>query len=299
VDLSQRRPPAAWPGCASGPDWPGDASGRLARRCPNIGSVWKVPPRPIGQRYHSAAWPGWADTARPQRKWGPALLPAPTAPSEGSAGVRNLVDRAFRPTYPLSILAHQLRRRFRSDRSLLRGARPTYLTTWPEGSLVFRSVRPAHETLVRRPQIPAKPSDFLRPFLGNPLSRPALLTKVPKNLGSRVARQKDFSSGASSRLAPTRTRKLFPLPAGGDRTFGHLPHLPAVAGSLMRPGPPSRSPMHHAPLIRVAEAKNVCSGLWITGILVTTVGTLSQIAIRGPIEPPAATLDNVRKLEHR
>src|SRR5947209_7340921 len=26
-----------------------------------------------------------------QMKWGPALLPAPTAPSEGSAGVRNLI----------------------------------------------------------------------------------------------------------------------------------------------------------------------------------------------------------------
>ena len=39
-----------------------------------------------------------------------------------------------------------------------------------------------------------------------------------------------------------RTRKLFPLPAGGDRSFGHLPHLLAVAGFLGRPGPPSRSP---------------------------------------------------------
>ena len=29
----------------------------------------------------------------PQKKWGPALLPAPTAPSEGYAGVRNLIDR--------------------------------------------------------------------------------------------------------------------------------------------------------------------------------------------------------------
>ena len=27
-----------------------------------------------------------------QKKWGPALLPAPTAPSEGYAGVRNLVQ---------------------------------------------------------------------------------------------------------------------------------------------------------------------------------------------------------------
>ena len=32
---------------------------------------------------------------RSQKKWGPALLPAPTAPSEGSAGVLNLVDRPF------------------------------------------------------------------------------------------------------------------------------------------------------------------------------------------------------------
>jgi hypothetical protein len=29
--------------------------------------------------------------ALPKKKWGPALLPAPTAPSEGFAGIRNLV----------------------------------------------------------------------------------------------------------------------------------------------------------------------------------------------------------------
>jgi len=70
------------------------------------------------------------------------LLPAPTAPSEGSAGVRNLVDRSLRPIYPLSILAHQLRRRFPPCISLFRGARLTYSTTWPESSLVVRSARP-------------------------------------------------------------------------------------------------------------------------------------------------------------
>jgi hypothetical protein len=48
---------------------------------------------------------------------------------------------------------------------------------------------------------------------------------------SRVAREAITSSGASSRLTPKRTRKLFPLPAGGDRTFGHLPRPRAVAGS--------------------------------------------------------------------
>jgi len=90
-------------------------------------------------------WRSYRAGDSPQKKWGPALLPAPTAPSEGSAGVRNLVDSTLRPTHPLSILAHQLRRRFLSDRSLLRGARWIYLTAPPEGSLVFRSARPAIE----------------------------------------------------------------------------------------------------------------------------------------------------------
>jgi len=58
-----------------------------------------------------------------QKKWGPALLPAPTAPSEGYAGVRNLVHlNPKAQPYPLSILAHQLRRRFPPHRSLRRGA---------------------------------------------------------------------------------------------------------------------------------------------------------------------------------
>jgi hypothetical protein len=35
-----------------------------------------------------------------QKKWGPALLPAPTAPSEGYAGVRNLVPVTRRPQKP-------------------------------------------------------------------------------------------------------------------------------------------------------------------------------------------------------
>jgi hypothetical protein len=119
------------------------------------------------------------------------LLPAPTAPSEGSAGIRNLVDRTFRPTDPLSILAHQLRRRFLSDRSLLRGARPTYQTTWPEGSLVFRSVRPA---------IGPKPS------VKTVRCSAALLGMTP--LASRFAHlplplRRAWRSGAASRLRKT------------------------------------------------------------------------------------------------
>jgi hypothetical protein len=45
------------------------------------------------------------------------LLPGPTAPSEGFAGVRNLDLSARRPKNPSSILAHQLRRRFPPRRS--------------------------------------------------------------------------------------------------------------------------------------------------------------------------------------
>ena len=49
-----------------------------------------------------------------QKSKGPALLPAPPAPSEGSAGVRNLEPQGRSPLVPFSILAHQLRRRFRN-----------------------------------------------------------------------------------------------------------------------------------------------------------------------------------------
>ena len=103
------------------------------------------------------------------------MLPAPTAPSEGSAGVRNLVKTREGPD-PLSILAHQLRRRFRSNSSLVRGAKPIYQTARPEGSLVLRPVRPVMNP-IREPTSRRKPSDVLRPFLGNPLLRPASLTR--------------------------------------------------------------------------------------------------------------------------
>src|SRR4051794_28149912 len=107
-----------------------------------------------------------------QKKWGPALLPAPTAPSEGYAGVRNLIDRTRRLTNPLSILAHQLRRRFPPNRSLHKGgARSIYQTAPPEGSLVFRPSRPGVRTEALQP----KPPDALRPFLDRPLLRPASL----------------------------------------------------------------------------------------------------------------------------
>ena len=177
---------------------------------------------------------------------------------------------------PLSILAHQLRRRLPSNSSLARGARPIYQTARPEGSLVFRPFRP-----VRKPEAFVQNRPMFRGPSWETLYRVPLCFRAAKppegdrRPWSRVARQEDFSSGASYQLTSKRTRELFSLTAGGDRTFGHLPHLRSVAGSLARPGPPSRSPKHHAPPPRVAKAKNEAKSLWITGISVTTDGTFS------------------------
>jgi len=165
------------------------------------------------------------------------LLPAPTAPSEGSAGVRNLVR--FRPKAwadPLSILAHQLRRRFPSDRSFRRRALTTTGLRFPRVRLSF-AVRPVHwepKFLNRSPEtkVPGQSRPmFCGPSWGNHSCVPLCSPKFRGTPISRVAREAITSSGASSRLAPKRTRKLSPLPAGGDRTFGHLPRPPAVAGA--------------------------------------------------------------------
>jgi hypothetical protein len=94
---------------------------------------------------------------------------------------RNLVDRSFRLTYPLSILAHQLRRRFPPNNSLFRGAGSIYQTARPEGSLVFRPFRPG--VWNRSPSKP-KPSSVPRPFLGRPLLRPASLTFPTRRSGA-------------------------------------------------------------------------------------------------------------------
>jgi hypothetical protein len=216
--------------------------------------------------------------ARPQKKWGPALLPAPTAPSEGYAGVRNLVRLDPKTqTNPLSILAHQLRRRFPSDCSLLRGARPIYSTARPEGSLVFRSVRPAFGSRSLRTDIRGENRPmFHGPSWGNHSCVPLRLfrTEVLRRAASRE--RIISSSGASSRLAPPLLRRASTLPAGGDRILGHLPPLRAVAGFRERLGPQSRSQAHHALLARVGEAKNAVKRLWITGISGTTAGTFSR-----------------------
>src|SRR5437762_4199793 len=86
---------------------------------------------------------------------------------------------------------------------------------------------------------------FHGPSWGNHSCVPLCLPKLRGTPISRVAREAITSSGASSRLTPKRTRKLFPLPAGGDRTFGHLPHPSCRCRPSREAG--TAVPITHAP----------------------------------------------------
>jgi hypothetical protein len=168
-----------------------------------------------------------------------------------------------------SILAHQLRRRFLSNCSLLRGARSVYRSS------TRRIADPSTDPACRRTEaLRQNRPMFCGPSWGNHSCVP--LCSAPRRVESRVAQEAITSSGASSRLAPLPLRRASALPAGRDRTFGHLPTQLAVAVPPGRPGPPSRSPMHLAPRARVGEAKNAANGLWITGISGTSITTSSK-----------------------
>jgi hypothetical protein len=71
-------------------------------------------------------------------------------------------------------------------------------------------------------------------------------------LGAASHDRKISLPAPSSRLDPARTRKLFPSPAGGDRTFGHPPHPPAVAGSW---GGRDRRPDHLSTMHLSSESR--------------------------------------------
>jgi hypothetical protein len=153
---------------------------------------------------------------RAKQKWGPALLPAPTAPSEGSAGVRTLA-----PGGPFSIVAHQLRRRLPSNCSLLRGARPTYSNDNPEDHQSF-----ALSGLARKP----KPSDVPRPFLGKLLPRPALPFAIRKPLEPRRATGRNLFRRLPG-WPRFRSRKSFCIACRQRSDLWSPAAPPAVAGS--------------------------------------------------------------------
>ena len=138
------------------------------------------------------------------------------APSEGSAGVRNLVDRSRSLTNPLSILAHQLRRRFPSDRSLARRSLTDLRMT------TRRIANLSTDPACLEPKLPAKAVRCSTALLGStPLASRFALHAETLRAASRL--RKINSSGASYRLTPHPLRRASATPAGGDRTFGHLP----------------------------------------------------------------------------
>jgi len=176
------------------------------------------------------------------------------------------------PMNPLSILAHQLRRRFPSGIPLFREARLTYPTTWPEGSLVVRSAWPGRD---RNPN--QNHPTFRGPSWGNHSCVPLRSPKV-RRLPGTASRERQFPLPAPLtswlQFEPEGSHHCLPAEIGPlvtCRTLLVLADLPR------RPGPPSRSLGHHAHRFRVAEAKFSVTSLWITGISGATVGTLSKI----------------------
>ena len=192
----------------------------------------------------------------PNRKWGPALLPAPTAPSEGSAGVRQPGQKPEGPD-PLSILAHQLRRRFLSHSSLVRGAnRPTRLrgprVRWsfdPSGLLLNldpkTEIRGENRPMFHgpswvdhscvplcSPQIPRRRQSGNRVALEGRSTLPAPLTGWPRK------EPESSSHCLPAEIGPLVTcRTVLPLPAfrrGRDRRPDHLSTMHASPESQKR-----------------------------------------------------------------
>ena len=105
----------------------------------------------------------------------------------------------------------------------------TYSTARPEGSLVFRSAGLALE-LRSEDRRPVQNRPMFRGPSWDNLSRVPLRSpsaSPPKRLAvrSRVARQEDHLFRRLFPAGPASTpERASALPAGRDRTFGHLPH---------------------------------------------------------------------------
>ena len=166
------------------------------------------------------------------------MLPGPTAPSEGFAGVRDLDLSARRPKNPSSILAHQLRRRFPPRRSEdpvpcsvqlpreprppipLRLARrrprpsmfhgPSWAGSLPRGLVSLGGKPPSYK---EAPALPAPLADWSgNPFAASSPRRAVLLRtsfhRLPAEIGPSVTR-----------------RTVLPLPAfwgGGEIGRAHV-----------------------------------------------------------------------------
>ena len=153
------------------------------------------------------------------------MLPAPTAPSEGYAGVRSTWSRSPKGLAPrFSILAHQLRRRFPSNRSLVKRSPTSTRLRRPKVRWSF-AVRPD-----RAPKSSLKTVRCSAALLGMTSLVSRFAHHGSEEPGSRVARQEDHLFRRLFPAGPGKNRGSSQLPAGGDRFFCPFLTLPAVAG---------------------------------------------------------------------
>ena len=209
------------------------------------------------------------------------MLPAPTAPSEGSAGVRStlvpprkrfatpLLDPGSPAQASLPIVQRPLAR---SPADLLDCATRRFagLSTGP----AWRS-NSSPKTVIRA--ITARRSAAL---LGVTTLASRFAHPVPKNPRAASRERRSPHPAPLPDWPRQEPESSSQLPAGGDRSFCRLP-LPSVPFPVLpgRRGLPSRSPTLYGPHPRVAEAESSLTSLWITGILGTTVRTSSQTPI--------------------
>jgi hypothetical protein len=198
----------------------------------------------------TGTWRNAGGAPCPKQKWGPALLPGPTAPSVGFAGVRDLGRSGPKApsTRPRSwrtssgVASH---RGGPKTRFLVRfSSRESLSPQFPSAS-ARRLPRPRCSTaLLGLGPFHAASS----PWGGNcPRTRKHQLFRrllpTVRNSVRCVIAPKDSSAS-----------NLVPSPAGGDRYFRHSPLRLAVASFLVRRGLPSRSQLEPALRIRVAPS---------------------------------------------
>ena len=149
-------------------------------------------------------------------KWGPASLPAPTAPSEGSAKLQNRVPGEPNPEFRLTSSG------VASHRSTPSEEEPSdlYFSAPAEASLLFRAARP--DPKVKTDRCSAA-------LLGMTLNqRPALPPTIRRPPSAASRDRKIISSGASSRLAP------HPLPKEPQHCLSRRSDLWSPAASSNR-----------------------------------------------------------------
>ena len=206
-------------------------------------------------------WAAWdrACLNLPKGK-GPALLPGPPAPSEGSAGVRQLVLPEG-PTAPRS---------WRTS-SGFRFLRPRARSEDQSAAFVYGPSWGIHSS---RPALPAA-------FARNAL--------VPHRARDKYLFRRLFPAGPEDRpkeidIAGRRRSVLLSLP----------PHRasPERVSWLWRLGRPPRSPLEGDSFCRVAKAKSHASGLWITWIsrISRSAGAAPATGRRIPAAPGALML---------